>query len=367
MSIPRTSTLALALMTALATGHAQNKVVPPHLTSVEGSSFFDLPYVYNAGRYQQIWEGPAVCAGTALINQLSFRRDTDNKTAYAATTFPNTTVRLGFTPVTPAAMSTTFATNLAGATMTTILNGVSYSLPAQPALSSVAPFNVHYPTTTPFLFQRSQGNLMLEIVHAGQATSKALYTLDGEAPSAAAGYVRPFGSFGRFSGGDTPTFTCDAAKLIPGGAIALSVTALKQAYTAAAFFGFSNALWNGIPLPLDLGILGAPSNTLYTGRVVEVALPVVGSTTGYAGAVSLPLPTSNAFAGYRIFAQTWFADAAANALGVVTSNGLELTAGTGNPYTRLLGASDGAATTGFFEKGNSQFGGPVVLLSGAIN
>jgi hypothetical protein len=79
----------------------------------------------------------------------------------------------------------------------------------------------------------------------------------------------------------------------------------------------------------------------------------------------VPLPNSTAFAGYKLFAQTWFADPQANALGVVASNALEITAGNGNPYSHIIGIETSTNPKGNFEK--NLFGGPVVLFTGDVN
>ncbi len=360
--------LLLTILALAPTGFAQNRVVPSHLATVEGNNYFDFPFVYDKGHFQQIWEGPAVCGSTAVIMQVSFRRDTDyRKQSYVAKTFANTTVSLGSTPVSPAKMSTTFAINLVGATMTTLVNGVNFTLPAQTQYTSVAPFNVHYPLTTPFIFQRSSGNLIMEWIVPGNANSKSVYTLDGEIPTKNTGYVRSFGTFGKFKSGETPTLVCDPSTLIPGGSIDLSVSPLKSAYPAAAFFDTSNTTYAGLSLPFDLGTIGGQGSFLYTGRTIEVPMAVTTTTQGYRANVKLPLPNNSSYAGFKLFGQSWFADKNSNNLGVVTSNAVELVAGTGTPYTRILGQQSSTATTGFFEKGNSRFGGPVVLFTGSIN
>jgi hypothetical protein len=349
-------------------GLAQNRVVPTHLTSVEGNDYFDFPFVYDKGRFQQIWDGSAVCGSTAVIQQVSFRRDTNyRKQNYAATTFLKTTVSLGSTPVTPAKMTTNFANNLVGAKLTTLVNGVNFSLPAQTQYPSVAPFNVHYPFSAPLIFQRSSGNLIMEWTVPGSATSKSIYTLDGEVPTKNTGYVRPFGTFGKFKSGETPTFACDPGALVPGGSIDLVVSPLKSAYLAAAFFSLSDTTYAGLTLPFDLGLIGGQGSTLYTGRTIEVPMAVTTTTQGFSARVKLPLPSNGTYSGYRLFAQTWFGDKTSNSLGVVTSNALELVAGTGSPYTHILGQSNSTAATGFFEKGSTRFGGPVVLFTGSIN
>src|SRR5690606_13784719 len=117
-----------------------------HLTDVEGSGSSYYPFIYDAGRFQQIWDGQAGCGPVALINQISFRRN-GRPAAYAAIVRNNTTVSLGTTTVSPATMSTTFASNLGTGPMTTLVNGVNFNLPALPAPTGVAPFSIHYPLT----------------------------------------------------------------------------------------------------------------------------------------------------------------------------------------------------------------------------
>jgi hypothetical protein len=345
------------------------KVVPPNLTSVEGESSYYFPFLYDAGRFQQIWDGQAVCAASAVLTQISFRRDTNqDKSAYTSIVRVNTTVSLGVTSVSPATMTTNFTNNLANARLTTLVNAVNYTLPAQPApVGGPAPFNVTYPMTTPFIFINAQGHLLMEWIVPGSANNKDSYLLDGETQTSGVGYARPFGAFGRFSAGDTPTFSCDATRLIPGGAVALTVSNLKSNYAAAAFFGFSDTSWSGLTLPFDLGLLGATGNTLYTGRTIELPLPTVASGSTYQGQINLPLPNITTFAGYKMFAQTWFADATANGLGIVASGALELTPGNGQAYTGIIGIETSTAANGNFEKGATVFGGPVVQFSGTIN
>jgi hypothetical protein len=369
----RSTTLSSLFLATVSVGFAAtaaaqaNKVVPPNLTNVEGESSYYFPFIYDAGRFQQIWDGQAVCAASAVLNQISFRRDTQDTSAYPATVRLNTTVSLGTTTVSPATMTTNFTNNLANAQLTTLVNAVNYTLPAQPAPTSApAPFNIHYPLTTPFIFLSAQGHLLMEWTVPGSANSKTAYYLDGETQQGGTGFARAFGAFGRFSAGDTPTFACDATRLVPGGAVALTVSDLKSNYLAAAFFGFSDASWAGLTLPFDLGLLGATGNSLYTGRSIEVPLPTVASGSTYQGQLNLPLPNSTAFAGYKLFSQTWFADAQANGLGIVASSALELTAGSGRPYSQIIGIENSQSPTGGFEK-SSLFGGPVVLFTGVVN
>ena len=84
-----------------------------------------------------------------------------------------------------------------------------------------------------------------------------------------------------------------------------------------------------IPGPgLDLGIIGAPGCAALTdvnagtgNAISNLGLP------GLSLQSSLPLPNNPALAGLRVFSQSAWLDATANALGITTSNGLELVLG----------------------------------------
>lgn len=361
---PLRLSVLLALSTSLAAQGA--KVVPPNLTKVEGQDSFFSPFIYDKGRFQQVWEGTAVCASAAVINQISFRRDTNRSTgAYAAIVRSNTTVSLGVTKVSPGQMTTNFNNNLGTGRLTTLVNGVNYTVPAQPAPGNgPAPFNVHYPLTSPFIYTNNAGHLLMQWVVPGNATQKDAYYLDGERRTAPAGSVRSFGKFGSFGSGEQPSFDCDPAGLVPGGTLALSVDGLKSKYPAYAFFGDSENTWTGIPLPLDLSVIGAQGSTLYTGRIIEIPMTVQSSGNGFQASMKSVLPNNQSFAGEKIYAQCWFADQSANGLGLVTSNALELTASNGQPYSRILYSANSSNATGNFE---APIGGPVVRFSGSIN
>lgn len=96
--------------------------------------------------------------------------------------------------------------------------------------------------------------------------------------------------------------------------------------TTAAFVaaGFSDRAIGTTPLPLDLAAFGMPGCTLYQDLAV-LALPcqLAGGTASH----SLSIPSSAGLAGLRVFLQGWALAAGANAAGIVTSNGLEVTVG----------------------------------------
>lgn len=83
-------------------------------------------------------------------------------------------------------------------------------------------------------------------------------------------------------------------------------------------FGFSDKIWNGIPLPLDLTFLGMNGCRLLASWDMEI-----GFYSRSAGSWDLtgPISANPALQGFTFFNQAWVMDAQANAFGVGTSNG----------------------------------------------
>jgi hypothetical protein len=106
----------------------------------------------------------------------------------------------------------------------------------------------------------------------------------------------------------------------------VSVLAVPPATTAAFLAaGFSDRTIGATPLPLDLAPFGMPGCTLYQDLSV-LALPC--QLAGTTASQSLSIPNTTSLAGLRLYLQGWVPAAGANAAGLLTSNGLELTLGT---------------------------------------
>jgi hypothetical protein len=100
------------------------------------------------------------------------------------------------------------------------------------------------------------------------------------------GTITPFGT-GCVGSNGIPSHTSTS---VPNAGTTVTYRAgnLPTAATATLWLGFSNTVWNGIPLPLSLGIIGAdPSCNLLIGR--EGSFPV--TVTGSTGTSSVPLPS----------------------------------------------------------------------------
>jgi hypothetical protein len=83
--------------------------------------------------------------------------------------------------------------------------------------------------------------------------------------------------------------------------------------------GVSKTSWNGVPLPLDLGVIGAPSCPLLISPLLTT---VVVNANGTAVWDSF-FPVQADLIGQDLYAQALVFDAGANPFGAVTSNGGE--------------------------------------------
>lgn len=85
--------------------------------------------------------------------------------------------------------------------------------------------------------------------------------------------------------------------------------------------GLSNSVINGVPLPIDLGPLGAPSCFVYTSSEAVVSAPQVGNTA----TLPFPIPNNQALAGATVFLQAITYDVTlASPLQVATSNSVTM-------------------------------------------
>src|SRR5262249_13932816 len=129
---------AVLLLAATAAGQVP-KVVPGFCAGLDGNDASYFPFIYDKTLVQQMLDGAALCTTSALIMDLRMRRDQGDPTARPGYSIPSLTLRLGYSSLTPATMSTTFASNRAG-TPTQIFSG-PYNTPSQaPPAGATGPF-----------------------------------------------------------------------------------------------------------------------------------------------------------------------------------------------------------------------------------
>lgn len=107
-----------------------------------------------------------------------------------------------------------------------------------------------------------------------------------------------------------------------GAAFQFACANLPGSTVALLALGFSDQSWNGVPLPLDLAVVGAPGCLLRQDGAITEAIVASGSTQR-----SITLPNTPSIIGANLYSQFLVADAPANALGWTISNARKLVVG----------------------------------------
>ncbi len=168
----RTVLLGLAMWVALAGGvaHAAVIVVPNTLETTEGNVFTAFPFSLSGNfppRYQQVFAASEFTSlsGPKFITQIAFRPDGDTRfgSAFPETTIPNIQINLSTTSKAPDGLDTIFDNNV-GSDDTEVFNG---SLPLSSSYTGPPgepkDFDIVIPLTTPFRYDPSLGNLLLDV------------------------------------------------------------------------------------------------------------------------------------------------------------------------------------------------------------
>ena len=126
-----------------------------------------------------------------------------------------------------------------------------------------------------------------------------------------------------FGGNATPEFDLAGSPNI-GQALAVNLSNAAANVPATLLIGTSNTMTGGLPLPVDLGVIGASGCSLLVGTQASL-----GYTTDNAGAVSatLQIPSDPTLAGYNAFLQFFIVDFGANNLGLVSTEANQLIVG----------------------------------------
>jgi hypothetical protein len=120
-------------------------------------------------------------------------------------------------------------------------------------------------------------------------------------------------------GGISPVLTAQAAPM-PGANLALQVTGLSPSVLATVgAIGFTDQLWNGMPLPVDLTPAGFTGCTL----LIDPALTTIATPGATSASWSVTLPNNAAVIGQALFAQAFPLLIGANPAGVLATNAVE--------------------------------------------
>lgn len=365
----RTHLFRSAVVAALAaTAAAQTtKSLPAHADLGDGHHAAAMPFGVPGFRTQLLLDGTALGPSGAVLTGLRLRADR-GAAPQPAVTVPNVTVLVSHTSTFVGNLSGTFAGNVTGPT-TTVFQG-SITLPATtPGFAGPTSWDIAIPFAAPFVFTTAQGNLLVDIVANNAAQQPPVYWLDAtQGGGSATSYGTP---------GDDPNFdtmnllvatgnSLEPRLLSPGHAIDFTSTRSFTSPPGVLALGVA-----GLPVPLDLGPFGAPTNALYIDPLVLAPHAWTTSFIGRYSTFTLGVPADPLLIGERVYGQSVIFDASANALGLVVSNAVEMRLGDQAEALPLqqLDADDPAAATGTlldFGFGQPERGAVAILLEGVF-
>ena len=357
----------VAAAVAAAAGAQTTKTLPAHADLGDGHHAVALPFGVPGFRTQLLLDAAAVGPNGAVLTGLRLRADR-GAAPQAAVTVPNVTVQVSHCSTALGNLSGTFAGNVTGPTTTVFQGGVT--LPATtPGFAGPTSWDIAIPFATPFTFTAAQGNLLVDIVGNNAAQQLPVYWLDAvQGGGGATSYGTP---------GDDPNFdtmnllvatgnSLEPRLLSPGHAVDFISTRSFTSPPGVLALGIA-----GLPAPIDLGPLGAPTNALYIDPLVLSAHAWTTSFIGRYSTFTLAVPGNPLLIGERVYGQSVIFDASANALGLVVSNAVEMRLGDQAEVLPMqqLDADDPAAATGTvldFGFGQPERGAVALLLEGVF-
>jgi hypothetical protein len=328
-------------------------VLPAGFATLEGSRNTPVPFASTPLRYQQVLPGAELGMPSVDIRGLAVRPDGNG----AATARVAVEIEVLLTTTTRdwTGMSSTFDQNY-GAAPTVVFQRKWLDLSPFAAAPGPRSMDVVLWLDRPFQYAPANGNLLIEVKVFGNSNASRAFTYpmdsiwDGRetipspttrvysstGPDDTTGTVgRGYGLVWALLTGSTATAYrfgagCSHGTVAPaigntgtpglGQAFQVVLAAAPANAGAALWFGHSRDQLRGTPLPLDLSPHGAPGCTLLVSPLL-----FLGTTADGGGTASLnfQVPPDGALRDVRFFAQWFVQDSAANALGWLTSPGLE--------------------------------------------
>ncbi|HEU4418067.1 MAG TPA: hypothetical protein VFT55_03965 [Planctomycetota bacterium] len=339
---PAASLLAIPLTVLGVHAPAQTfRPVPPYADVVDGHRHADLPFGTPGFRTQIVVDATHIGPNGAMLNGIQFRAD--RLLSSLAAQVPNVTIELSHTSVAAGSLSTTFASNVTGPTTVAFQGTVTLPQPAN-GFAGPLPWDIAIPFSQPFSFASAQGNLLIDIVANNPGGGFPTFFLDAVQPG---GSATSFGASGRGSLLNTMLILVSTGNsLVP----RLISPGHTIDFTTSQALGPPGvvALGTAQPVPIDLGSIGAPMNSLYIAPIVAAPHNWVQSFLGFASTFQLAVPNAPALVGAVIYGQSATLEPLANPLGLVLSHAVEVRLGDEFEVLPLqqLDSTDPAAPSG---------------------
>ncbi len=337
----------------------QQKVLPAGMGIVEGPLVYTYPFGRATGAIQLLYDADQVTLGQGVILGMHFRQSQ----VTATQTHPGYTKNYqvtAYTVATPAAtMSADPAVNIGTATGTIVFQGPLMLPPINPLVTQPAPFSVHLPFSAPYLYDGSQGNLLLVVETADTTTPPSNYRIDAVNFTFAAttGLSTGIDTQGCVANGSSLALAVPDAPAIVGGTI-------QQDFTSSTLGAFPVVL---AALSLDsqftdLGTFGMTGCSLWLAPF-EFRLAAELPAGGYPS-MSWNLPNAPWIEGIALASQGFGLGASGLLADSVTSNAIGTRIGGSAGPTRNMGMS--FRGTGSWSMGTNGVFMAVVNLDGVF-
>jgi hypothetical protein len=311
-------------------GLGTNHVVPAAMAQAFGGSNNIIPFTASPMKYQQVFLGADLPVPFRMAG-LSLRQD---ESGAGHRVIVDLEIHVGFTTRTPQTIGATFADNFDAGAPVAVVPRTQVTFPDTP-LPPTHPSDFFFtiPWDTTFDWVPAAGrNFLVQVTiwgnsHGGpwsyplDATSLATTRVYGSPPTAATGTVHR--NYGLVMGLRAPTdhavpvlWSTSTPQI--GDTFRVRLAHARATSAAVLALGASDTRWAGVPLPLDLGWLGAPGCRLLVS--VDHAQPEATDAGGSASVV-YDLPNSIYLLGGRFYNQYLVFDPPANAMGFALSNG----------------------------------------------
>ncbi|MCC6671865.1 MAG: hypothetical protein IT458_12455 [Planctomycetes bacterium] len=302
----------------------------------ELNSRTNYPLMRSSSRSQFVIGAAEIGTGAAMWNRLELRFDGPTL-GTAGGTVQDLRVFLAAAATEPASSSQVFAANVQGAP-TLVFQAANHAFGPDGNVNP-DPFGgpngeLRFVFAAPFAYQG--GALVVEIRARGnsnQGAGVANCHLDAEEEpgvGASLGSQSPLGT-----GCGTATLGL-LGQIAPGGTIAAFGQGYGQGLPVGVYLGGSRTLWGSIPLPLDLGPIGAQGCLVYSDLSIGLTgnADAAGRVNAFDPVFAVPVPSAPALQGAVVQFQAVGFKPGANALGLVTSNNVGATLGAWKAPTR---------------------------------
>ena len=168
------SVLALALLTSPAL-QADTLVVPSAQESAEGNWGNDWPFNFpheRGQRYQQVYDASQFPAYPIIISEIRFRPDATEGDAFSST-IPDIQINLSTTASAVAGLNSLYAGNVANDDTVVVPRG-SLALSSSDTGTPTRDFDIVIALTTPFRYDPSLGNLLMDVRNYGGGVTTQL-------------------------------------------------------------------------------------------------------------------------------------------------------------------------------------------------